>query len=583
MITYLRVRNLAIVDTLELELETGLNVLTGETGAGKSLLIDSLQFLSGARGSTDLVRSGEERLTAEAVVLAPGSIAPLLDELSIDHEETDGAIELIIRRELRTNGRGRVQINGAITTVRDLQAVMDLLIEIHGQNTSSQRIGGRSYREMIDEWIGTTDEIETTRRTWASWKEVATKLEELRDAQRDRVQRLDMLEFQIKELSSAALQADEEEELTRERSELAYAEDLAEAVTVALELISENEDAAIALVGRASDKLEMIGRKVESLRPVHDDTEDALIRLQEVARTLSSIAGSIRHDPVRLDEVEERLALIDRMKRKYGDSIPQVLSYLDQIRRERDDLADYETNLERLAKDEENAFSAYREAALDLSKRRSNAAREMQQAIETHLADLAMERTRVRIDVTTQPRKDSRFLLDQQPIAFNQDGVDSVSILVATNAGEEPKPLEKVASGGELSRIQLAIAASLAERSPENAASTLVFDEIDAGVGGRVAEVVGRKLSALGTRAQVVCVTHLPQIAGMGTTHFHVWKEDVDERTRARIRRLPDESERVEELARMLAGAKITESARTHARELLKRDQPRKKGSKARS
>ncbi|MDX1584859.1 MAG: AAA family ATPase, partial [Thermoanaerobaculia bacterium] len=304
MISYLRIRNLAIVDKLEMELERGLNVLTGETGAGKSLLIDSLQFLSGARGSTDVVRSGEDRLSAEAVVLAPEAASPLLDDLAIDYEIDEGTIELVIRRELRANGRGRVLVNGSITTVRDLQSLMDLLIEIHGQKTTVQRIGGRSYREMLDEWTGSSEEAERTRRTFASWKETSDALDELRNAQRDRVQRLDMLEFQIRELTAADLDPDEEEELRRERDELAHAEDLAEAVNVALELISENEDAAISLVGRASDRLERIARKVESLRPTHEETEDALIRLQEIARSLSSVAGSIRHDPARLDEVE---------------------------------------------------------------------------------------------------------------------------------------------------------------------------------------------------------------------------------------------------------------------------------------
>ncbi|MDX1584652.1 MAG: DNA repair protein RecN, partial [Thermoanaerobaculia bacterium] len=275
--------------------------------------------------------------------------------------------------------------------------------------------------------------------------------------------------------------------------------------------------------------------------------------------------------------VEERLALIERMKRKYGDSIPEILSWLDQIRRERDELTDYESNLERLEKDEETAFRSYRSAALELSRNRRDAATEMQKAVETELRDLAMERTRIGIDVSPTPRKGSRFILEDQPVAFGPDGIDSVSVLVATNAGEELRPLEKVASGGELSRIQLAIAAALAGRSPESAASTLVFDEIDAGIGGRVAEVVGQKLNRLAERAQVVCVTHLPQIAGMGTTHFHVWKEDVEGRTCARIRPLPEESERIEELARMLAGAKITESAREHAKELLHRERQGRK------
>jgi DNA repair protein RecN (Recombination protein N) len=579
MISYLRVRNLAIVEDLELEIEQGLNVLTGETGAGKSLLIDSLQFLSGARGSTDLVRQGEERLTVEALVTVPRTFEILLGELGVEYEVEDDWIELVVRRELRSSGRGRAQINGGIVTVRDLQTLMELIVEIHGQNTSIGRIGGRNHREMLDAWTDSEESTSEAGRTWSNWRDLAGKLEELRGAQRDRAQRLDLLEFQIRELSAAELDPDEEEALRGERAELSHAVELAEAVNVALELISENEDAAISLVGRAGSRLESLSRKVASVEPVYHETEDVLFRLQEISRSLSSMAGTIRHDPQRLDEVEERLALIDRMKRKYGDSVSEIVQYLSRIRSERDDLLDYESTLEQLENQESDAFEAYREAALQLSNARRKAAAEMQVAIETHLQDLAMERTRVIIEVGVTSRGESRFLIEGEPVGFGRDGIDFVRVLVAANPGDEPRALEKVASGGELSRIQLAIAAALSDRSPHTASSTLIFDEIDAGVGGRVAEVVGRKLRSLGNLAQVLCVTHLPQIAGMGATHFHVWKESDGARTMARIRRLADQGERVEELARMLAGETITESARVHARELLQQRSSRKAAS----
>jgi DNA repair protein RecN (Recombination protein N) len=576
MISYLRVRNLAIVEDLEIEIEQGPNVLTGETGAGKSLLIDSLQFLSGSRGTTDLVRQGEERLTAEALVTVPRSFERFLDELGIEYDAEDDRIELVIRRELRSNGRGRAQINGEIVTVRDLQALMEMIVEIHGQNTSIGRIGGRNHREMLDAWSDSEEVLTTTARAWGDWRELSEKLEELRNAQRDRVQRLDLLEFQIRELSAAGLDPDEEEGLRSERAELSHAVELAETINVALDLVSESEDAALSLVGRASSRLEALARKVSSVEPLYRETEEVLFRLQEISRSLSSMAATIRHDPQRLDEVEERLALIERMKRKYGDSVAEIVQYLDRIRSERDELIDYDSTLEQLEKRESEAFEVYREGALRLSAVRKKAAAEMQIAIETHLEDLAMERTRVVIEVGAANRNESRFLVDGTPVGFGREGIDSVRVLVAANPGEEPRPLEKVASGGELSRIQLAIAAALADRSPHTASSTFVFDEIDAGVGGRVAEVVGRKLRSLGDQSQLLCVTHLPQIAGMGSTHFHVWKESDGARTLAKIRRLGDEEERVEELARMLAGATITESARVHARELLQQRSSRK-------
>jgi len=543
MITYLEVRNLAIVEELAIEPGAGLNVLTGETGAGKSLLIDSLEFLRGARGSTEMIRAGAEKMTAAAVFHLPKGT---LSELA----EGD---EVIVKREISTNGRARVLVNGSPITVRELSAAMDSILEIHGQHDAQARVAGQSARELLDEFGG--HDLATTRTAFHDWREAAEHLRELTEAQRDRALRLDLLKYQIDEIAAAKLDPAEEETLRGERAVLAHAREIIEATAGAFALVDDDENAAVAQLARALHLVQPLADKVADLRPIAGELQDVLYRLQEAARTLASLSESVRHDPKRLDEVEERLVVIERLNKKYGGSIADVLAHLGAIQDEFDRLNDYEANLEKLQRVERQRFAAFRKAAETLSAARKKSAKAFQSAIQSELNDLAMERTTVRIAV--------------EEASETHDGVDRVDILIAPNRGEEPKPMQRIASGGELSRIQLAIAAALFKKSGRSAAATLVFDEIDAGIGGRVAEVVGRKLEELAARNQVVCVTHLPQIASFGTTHFVVWKEDAGGHTRARIRRLDGDEERVTELARMLGGESIAPTAVLHARELL--------------
>jgi len=553
VITYLKVRNLAIVEELAIEPGSGLNVLTGETGAGKSLLIDSLEFLRGARGSTDMIRGGTDKMTAEAVFHVPKKTAKQLEELGIDFEAQG---ELIVRREI--GGRSRVLINGSPLAVRDLAAAMDALLEIHGQHESHHRVAGQTYRELVDEYGNHEELLETTRAAYREWKVAADQLQEMTEAQRDRALRLDLLKYQLDEISASTLDPAEEDTLRDEKAVLSHAAEMIEATAGAFQLVDEEENSSIAQLGRALHLLQPLSKHIGEVRQIADDLQDALYRLQEVARTLGRLSETVRHDPARLEQVEDRLVTIERLKKKYGGSIEAVLEHLGRIQDEYERLADYEASLEKLQQAESARLAVYRKAAEKLSAARKKAARAFEQAIQKELNDLAMERTTVRVTVEGAPEART-----------TPDGIDQIDILIAPNRGEEPKAMQRIASGGELSRIQLAIAAALFKASTRAAAATLVFDEIDAGIGGRVAEVVGRKLQELAARNQVICVTHLPQIASFGTTHFYVWKEDAGGHTRARIRRLDDREERVAEIARMLGGEKVSESAFAHARELL--------------
>jgi len=559
VITYLKVRNLAIVEEFAIEPGAGLNVLTGETGAGKSLLIDSLEFLRGARGSTEMIRGGAERMTAEAVFDVPRAPHDALDEIGVDA----GEAEVIVKREIATNGRGRVLINGSPLSVRELGVAMDAFLEIHGQHESHGRVAGQGYRELLDDYGDHAALAAATREAHADWNQAAGQLRELTDAQRDRTLRLDLLRYQIDEISAAKIDPGEEESLRTERSMLANARQLAEATSGAFALVDDDESSALAQLSRALHLVEPLAKEIADIATISAELTDAIYRLQETSRELSRLSDSVRHDPARLEEIEDRLVAIERLKKKYGGSVEAVLAHLGAIQDEFERLSDYETSVDKLQRIEEQRFATWRKAAEGLSAARKKSAKKFESAIQSELNDLAMERTTVKVVV------DAADPSREHAAGHGQQGIDRIEILIAPNRGEEPKPMQRIASGGELSRIQLAIAAALFKASNKAAAATLVFDEIDAGIGGRVAEVVGRKLQELAGGNQVICVTHLPQIASFGTTHFFVWKEDAAGHTRARIRKLESEDERVNEVARMLGGETIPASAVMHARELL--------------
>jgi len=566
MLTYLKVSNLAIVEHFEIEPGPGLNVLTGETGAGKSLLIDSLDFLRGGRGSSEMIRSGQEKMTTEAVFHLPETLKESLQAAGLTVESDGGELELIVRREIATTGRGRVLVNGSPTSVRELTNTMDQVLEIHGQSEARDRVVGQTYRELIDQFSQNEMLLGRTRQNHSLWRKRASESQQLRNAQRDRSLRLDLLKYQIDEIASAHVSAGEEDELRAEREILAHAQEMIEASAGAYRLLEEEEDAALPLIARAAHLLQPLESRIPAVTQIYSDLEETRYRLQEIARSLASLSDSVRHDPARLDIVEERLSLLERLKKKYGHSLAAVLDHHDAISLEHEQLTDFEGHLSKLEALEQSTFNAYHQAATELSLNRKRNAGELEKAVRSELDDLAMQGTSVQVIVSSE----GNAAASSEELSRNgPDGFDRIEILIAPNRGEQARPMQKIASGGELSRMQLAIAAALFKHSPRSAAASLIFDEIDAGIGGRVAEVVGRKLRDLASSNQVLCVTHLPQIASFGTTHFKVWKEEYQGHTRARIQPLVEEQDRIEEIARMLGGTTVTESARNHAAELL--------------
>ena len=390
MITYLKVRNLAIVEEFAIEPGPGLNVLTGETGAGKSLLIDSLEFLSGERGSTEMIRAGAEKMSAEAILQVPASAGEQLSAIGIDVEPNDDGVELIVKREIAANGRGRVLVNGSPLAVRELGAAMEPVLEVHGQHESHSRVAGQTFRELLDDYAGHHELLDATRATYHAWKASADQLNTMQKAQADRALRLDLLRYQVDEISAAHLDPVEEDSLRSERAVLGHAREIIESTAGAYQVIEEDENAAIAQIARAMHLLQPLAKDINDVRQLTDDLQDVLYRLQETARTLSHLTETTRLDPARLDAIEERLVTIERLNKKYGGSIAAVLEHLGRISDEYEQLADYESNLEKLQRAERGKFEEYRRAADKLSVSRKKAAQKFQTAIQAELQDLAM-------------------------------------------------------------------------------------------------------------------------------------------------------------------------------------------------
>ena len=550
MLRRLTVRNLAIVEDLEIELSDGLTVVTGETGAGKSILVDALALLAGGRGSAELVRQGAPRLTVSGEFDADAGVRAELARAGLAEGET-----VLLRRELAPDGKGRAFVDDEPAAVRTLGRIGDRLVAIHGQSSEQELVDAGAALDLLDAFAKTDAEREATAGAAARWKEAREQLEALEASRRERGARLEMLEFQVHEIEAVAPLEKEDADLPVERERLLHADRIRRAGETALGALSEDEGSAADRLGEAARAFAELAT-IDPREAAHrDEAEDLKRRIADLAAAARDAAGAIEADPDRLTALESRLEQIARLKRKYGASIGEILEKLAALKAEHGDLANIEDALDRRRKEDAAARTAYREAAAALSARRRAAAARFSTAVEKELQGLAMEKARLRVALAPVD--------DDAPRAA---GAETASFLFAPNPGEPEKPLEKIASGGELSRLQLAIRSVAAGRKGRG--RTLVFDEVDAGIGGRVAEVVGKKLRDLAAHDQVLCVTHVPQIAALADRHYLAEKREARGRTVASVRLL-EGRERVAEIARMLAGEKVPETALKHARTLL--------------
>ncbi len=555
MLKLLRINNIALIPELELELGQGLTLLTGETGAGKSILIDSLGLVLGDRASPDLIRSGEEKGTVEAV-FESSSAAALLDERGLP---ADGD-EIVLRRELQASGKGRATVNGALVPVSLLRDLGPRLAVVHGQHEPQGLLDPASHLGIVDHFAG-EDAARPIAELFRDLRSAEAALEKLRGDRREAERRREMLEFQANEIERAELSSGEEEALRAEKARHANATRLASLSAEAFALLYDDEAAALTRLGQVFKRVEELAAIDPEFRPFVEAKADCLPPLEDLARSLRDYRGRLEVSPGRLDEIESRLALVERLKKKYGASLEEVLAFAARCREDLGGLGSPEEQERRLDERRERAAAAYLDRAKALSKRRRSVARELVKRVQAELAELAMEKTRFEVLFTPA---DPEAALD--PAAWTEQGLERAEFLLSPNPGEELRPLARIASGGELSRIMLALKSVV--RS-DAAGLTLVFDEVDAGIGGGVAEVVGRKLKTLADRQQVLCVTHLPQIAALADHHLAVRKQLARGRTQTGVDAL-SEPDRVEEVARMLGGETVTATARLHAREMLK-------------
>src|SRR2546426_1866432 len=585
MLTLLNISNIALIDELRVEFNRGLNLLTGETGSGKSIIVDALGVLIGGRFGSDLLKSGAERAfieglfsvapnaELEAILKAAGIELGSGDESPAQGRTTNGratgeaveAHEIIIRRELSTTGKNKIFINNQLATQFLLRELRPFLVDIHGQGDQQTLFNVETHLELLDAFAGVAAMRQDVADSYQRWNVLKRELDALQQDEAKKFQLVDILKFQIDELERARLAIDEDESLDEERRRLHNYERLTLLCSESYGLIYEDNDAALTRVRQAAKQIEELGEYESSFRDYLEGLESARAVLEDLAFALRDFADKLEFSPARLAEIENRLAEISHLKRKYGGSIETALEHLG---RAEDRLRQIEHADEReadITADLAAERAVYLERANRLHRERLRAAKEFEQATERGLAEVAMESAKFQIQITAPAAAELKDE-DTSAKAFTPRGIDRVEFLFSANVGEAVKPLARVASGGEASRLMLVL------KTVANASEfprTIVFDEIDSGIGGRVSEAVGAKLMALSQTNQVLCVTHQPQIARFADRHLLVQKEVISGRTEVSVDKL-DRRGRVEELARMLTGAEITDSARRHARQLLK-------------
>ncbi len=573
MLAELRLENYAVIDNVAIEFAAGLNLLTGETGAGKSILIDALGLLLGEKASSDVIRSGTERAVVAAVFESEGnaarSIESILETNGLDAENSSAggseSSSLILRREIATGGKGRVFVNNQPATVAVLKQIAPHLAVIHAQNESIVNFDAAARQDLLDAYAGV--ELKDVAAAFAHWKQIRGRIAELEQDEQDRMRLLDLWNFQSREIEEARLRAGEDEGLEAEKRVLSNAEKIYGAAINAFDLLYEGNASTSSSLRAAQKHIEELARYEPKFQEALTALESARISVEDVGATLRDYAGGIQASPERLAEIEERLALLDRLKRKYGPTLAQTITFGEDIRRKLSEMENKDQVLLELRAMLAVAGGEYREAARGVSRKRSEAARKLEKLVEAEINDLAM---RASFRIAVEESDDEKH--------WTPSGINHVIYRIATNAGEAMKPLEEIASGGELSRVMLALKASVeagtnpagsSKKKSAAAQRTLVFDEIDTGIGGRAAEAVGKKLKALSKGNQVLCVTHLPQIATFADHHYVIEKRQAGGRAKTTVREITGD-ERTEEVARMLSGAKLTETSRKHAEQMIK-------------
>jgi DNA repair protein RecN (Recombination protein N) len=565
MLTLLNISNIALIDDLQVEFDRGLNLLTGETGSGKSIIVDALGVLIGGRFASDMIKAGETRAFIEGLFSVGRN--PELEELlatagiDLDGEER---MEILIRREMTANGRNKIFINHQIATLALLKDLRQFLVDIHGQGEQQTLFNPDTHMELLDAFAGLMSLRQEVSASYKRWSAVKRELDELRRDEAEKFQLLDILRFQIEELERAQLAAGEDERLEEERRRLNNVEKLTTICGESYGLVYEDDDSAIARIGQATRRIEDLSQYESNFKNYLEGLQTARALLEDLAFSLRDFADELEFSPQRLSEVEGRLAEISRLKRKYGGSIESALEHFEKSQDRLQHIEHSDEREKELQKELTATRRKYLGLARQLHSRREQAAKNFEKNVVRDLAEVAMENARFEARIISPT--DAELSDEEASRNFTARGVDQIEFYVSANVGEDVRPLAKVASGGEASRLMLVL------KTIANAFEyprTIVFDEIDTGIGGRVSEAVGVKLKKLSSSNQVLCVTHQPQIARFADSHLIVRKGVVEGRTTVSLEKLNNKG-RIEEIARMLTGAEITETARRHAKEMLK-------------
>ncbi|MGD8191531.1 DNA repair protein RecN [Brevibacillus ginsengisoli] len=571
MLVELSIRNFAIIKSVTISFHKGLNILTGETGAGKSIIIDALGLLLGERGSAEYVRHGEKRAEVEGLFEFAGNHPALaISEQFGIHVEKDGS--LLVRREISSQGKNIIRINGQLVTLAMLRELGPWLVNIHGQHDTIALMQAGKHIEWLDAYG--EHELEATKQEYHSlysaYRKTKQDLERMAKNERELVQRIDLLSYQLDEIEAATLSPGEDEKLILQRKKWSNIEKVFAGMQDAYRSLY-GEHRGMDWLGHAMSELERVSQYDEQIAPILDSVTTAYYQVEDVVHQLRQLQDTLEFQPEQLAEVERRLDTLQTLKRKYGKTVDEILEYAATIQDELDEIQNYDSRLQQLQNRLTELAADVAVEALELSSIRKGLAGRLSIAIEEQLRELHMERARFRIDVRMIPDENG-IEIEGIKQHIDSSGIDQVEFMIAPNPGEPLRPLSKIASGGELSRVMLAIKAILATTDQ---VQTLIFDEVDTGVSGRVAQAIAEKLSRVGRNRQVLCITHLPQVASLADAHLLIQKQMDEQETSTQVTLLQGE-DRVNELARMLGGAVVTDKTKEHAREMIQLGKERK-------
>ncbi len=568
MISNIYIENYAIIDEISVRFHHGLNVITGETGAGKSIVIEALGLALGERANTDVIRIGTNRAVVECEVNVSGTQQDEVNQI-LTAEDIPRDYPLILRREIRNNGRSRAFINDTPCTVNLLKSVGELIVDMHGQHEHQSLLDADTHIRFLDDYADHEPLLEKVKEEYQNFREIEKRFGKLYKKQKELSEKEDLYKFQLNEIKSANPKAGEIDELEQQRNILSNSQRIAELVQTLQQLMYEGDSSVYDELVRAYELLDELANIDDSINPYLEECNSAAVTVKEIGNFLNHYGGNVESDPGQLNQIEVRIVVLRKLMKKFGPTLDDVIAYQKKLEIMLDEFESFDTEISRLSDKKQQIAMQLATACENLHESRESAAKDFSSSTEHILQRLGMEHARFNVQVNYREFESSEVLIGEMPVEVDMDGADRVEFHITTNPGEGEKPLAQIASGGEISRTMLSIKSVLAGK---DGISTVIFDEIDIGISGRISRIVGEELRHLSKYHQVICITHLPQIASLGDVHYMVGKQIVGERTTTEIKEL-DHEKRVEEIASLVGGETISNATLDNARELLRKAQ----------